>query len=138
MSSAAKLWSYVSWKARRKLRTCVCARYVDARKRTFDWLGNWLDFDISSFQKTENVCGVCICAYMYVYVVYVYDRPSLCLSVMHRFAMRVWALMISRSHSRLYWCPEWGYTVKRVNPIFSLCYTLCRVWFRTNTYDYIF
>ena len=24
--------------------------------------GNWLHFDISSFEKTENVCGVCICA----------------------------------------------------------------------------
>ena len=31
---------------------------VYARKRTFDWLGNWLHFDISSFEKTENVCGV--------------------------------------------------------------------------------
>ena len=36
-------------------------------------------------------------------------------------------LMISRSQSRRNWCPEWGYTVKRVNAIFSLCYTLCRV-----------
>ena len=46
---------------------------------------------------------------------------------MHRSAVRVGALMISRSQSRRYGCPEWGYTVKRVNAIFSLCYTLCLV-----------
>ena len=37
---------------------------MHVRKLTFDWLGNWLYFDISSFKKTENVCsvfiGVCI------------------------------------------------------------------------------
>ena len=39
-------------------------------------------------------------------------------------AMRLGALLISRSHSRRYQCPEWVYTVKRVNAIFSLCYTV--------------
>ena len=37
-----------------------------------------------------------------------------------RSAMRVGALMISRSHSRRYWCPEWGYTLERVNAIRSI------------------
>ena len=46
---------------------------------------------------------------------------------MHRSAVRVGTLMISRSQSHRYWCPEGGYTVKRVNAIFSLCYALCRV-----------
>ena len=42
---------------------CICEdRCVYVRKRTFDWLGNWFHFDISSFEKTENVYCVCICA----------------------------------------------------------------------------
>ena len=34
----------------------VCA-YV--RKRTFDWLENWLHFNISSLEKTDSACGLC-------------------------------------------------------------------------------
>ena len=33
---------------------------VYVHKRTFDWLENWLHFDISSFDKTEDVCR-CMC-----------------------------------------------------------------------------
>ena len=47
------------FRASRNLRICV-VYVIYVRKRTFDWLVYWLHLDISSFEKTENVCSVCI------------------------------------------------------------------------------
>ena len=51
------------FRAWRKLRMCVV--YVYVRKQTFDWLGYWLHLDISSFEKSENVCSVRMYRYVY-------------------------------------------------------------------------